>query len=98
MSELWDEFCRQGSVDTAKVNFNLACAVYEWDNVSTQDITDSFRITGIFPFDRNLPMRFKTEKELAAESAEMSLQRVKNNSIASRQVSVQRRQADKETL
>ena len=43
-------------------------------------------------------MKFKMEKEVAAESAETSLQRVKNTSIASRLVSVQRRQADKDTL
>lgn len=37
--ELRDNFCATGLVDTRKVNFNLACGVYAYEQITTQDIT-----------------------------------------------------------
>lgn len=42
LREIRDEFCRQGHVDTARVNFNLACAVYAWKNIEVQTVSRSF--------------------------------------------------------
>lgn len=38
-------------VDTSKVNFNLACAIYAWETVSARNVVTSFEKTGVLPFD-----------------------------------------------
>lgn len=61
--ELRDSFCSQGSVDTRKVNFSLACGVYGLSKVTGADISKSFAATGLFPFERDFARRFRTARD-----------------------------------
>lgn len=43
MRELREEFCHQRNVDTIKVNFDIACAVFAWENLQTSRKNRCFR-------------------------------------------------------
>ena len=77
-----------------KVNFNVACAVFAWDNIPTQDFTDSFRSTGIYPFQRNFALNFKTNEEVGQEAVEEDVKRIRAAGIACRICSVIRQRVD----
>lgn len=61
--ETRNEFCRQGTVDTTKVNINLSCAVYAWKNITPEIIYAYFKVTGTFPFEYKFAYKYETCKD-----------------------------------
>lgn len=98
LREIRDEFCKLGTYDTKQVNFNLACAIYAYEQITATDIVNSFRVTGVFPFDRDFPKRFQTEVERTAAKAEEEKNRIESSGPASRLQSVVLRKSDSETM
>lgn len=59
MREFRNEVCGQGRLNTCKFNFNQACAVYAFANITAMDLIRSFNVTVIYPFKRDFPMQFR---------------------------------------
>lgn len=93
-----DEFCRQGNFDTTKVNFNIACAVYAWEQITPDVVQNSFKVTGTFPFQRSFPQKFKKYKDEQNTRVKAEEERLNDIGIASRFPSVRRRQSDQEVF
>ena len=53
-----DEFNKSAVVPTRSVKFNLVCGVHGFESVSVDDIRQSFRKAGIFPFNHHFSERF----------------------------------------
>ena len=98
MREIRDEFCRQGHVDTTKVNFNFACAVYAWRNIGTKNVTNSFNVTGLFPFKRDFAVQFKRQEEDFKACIERDIMVGGTTGPSTRSTSVKKRIADSATI
>lgn len=94
MQFIRDEFWRQGYVDTAKVNFNLACAVHAWDTIHPNVVQKSFQVTGTYPFQPDFAKKFKSCKDSEQELHHSKPERLQHASMESRLPAVRLRQSD----
>lgn len=98
LREIRDEFCRQSTCDTTKVNFNLACAVYAWEGITPELVQASFKVTGTFPFQRNFGEKYKTFKDEQEELLKRKEKLLLGGSVASRVAAVRKRHSDQEVF
>lgn len=98
MRELREDFCQEQQVDTTKVNFNIVCAVYTWENLEKLSVTSSFHTTGIYPFQRNIAERFREDEESKNERVSAERRRLNNVEVAFQLPFVRKRQSNSHTM
>lgn len=83
LSELCDAFRRFGVLATRQVNFYFACALHEYESISSEILTESFRDTGLYPFDRKWSQPFTSSREKRKEEAAIEKSKIKQGGPAS---------------
>lgn len=95
---LRDAFLSIGNFDHRQVSFNLACAIHAFDAITSADIIESFRETGLFPFERNFGERFADAHQNNLQRTSQSLERLEQAGGNSTLQSVFKRKSDTTTL
>lgn len=98
MREMRDEFCRQGCFDCTGANFNLECAVYDWQNIIDELIQTSFKVAGIFQFEGKWAEKEGSFKEAQNEGVVDKSKQFKCEKVTSRHPAVQKRQSNKSVV
>lgn len=83
MRKLREELCRQGTVDTIKIKFNISCAVYTWDILSSSILNSTFEKTGISSFQPDCVLQFMTGDEKINTQAQVENKRLRRALVAS---------------
>lgn len=96
--QLRDEFCRRGCIDTARVNFNIDCAVQAWAKITLELIQVSFKVTGAFPFQRNVAAKYRKYKDQPLDPVNDKEKSSGEKSVAFRLASVRKRRSDQNVL
>lgn len=80
------------------MNFNLACAIHAYEGITSSHVTESFRNTGLYPFQPNWAQRFRTQEDEHQDLIAVGRCQMDEGGPASRVGSVRKRRADGETM
>lgn len=92
-----DMFMNQMSVDTNKVNFNNACALYACECLTANGIRSSVEVTRVYPFNRDFAEQFETTRDVTLDKAQAAVSSLNHASISSRLVSLRDGHNDNDT-
>lgn len=97
MRGLHNGFCRQGRVNNCEVNFNHACTVHAFTNITAIDVICSFNAICIYSHRRDFAMQFRNDEDVIRDNLVKIKKNLESMGIGTRLVSVRKRSYDKET-